>query len=111
MRTGDLFSIWKYDGNIAFEDIITATEDFGIKYCIGIDGYGSVYKANLPSGKVVALKKLHRLEADEPSFDKSFRNETKVLFEICHRNIVKLYGFCLHKRCMFFIYEYIKRGS
>ncbi|KAM4080305.1 hypothetical protein ACJW30_11G004700 [Castanea mollissima] len=111
IRTGDLFSIWNYDGNIAFEDIITATEDFDIKYCIGTGGYGSVYKANLPSGKVVALKKLHRLEADEPSFDKSFRNEAKVLSEIRHRNIVKLYGFCLHKRCMFFIYEYIERGS
>nr|XP_023914703.1 MDIS1-interacting receptor like kinase 2-like [Quercus suber] len=111
MRTGDLFSIWNYDGNIAFEDIIIATEDFDIKYCIGTGGYGSVYKANLPSGKVVALKKLHRLEADEPSFDKSFKNEAKVLSEIRHRNIVKLYGFCLHKRCMFLIYEYIERGS
>ncbi|KAM3683961.1 hypothetical protein ACB098_11G005500 [Castanea mollissima] len=108
---GDIFSIWNYDGNIAFEDIITTTEDFDIKYCIGTGGYGSVYKANLPSGKVVALKKLHRLEADEPSFDKSFRNEAKVLSEIRHRNIVKLYGFCLHKRCMFLIYEYIERGS
>ena len=56
MRTGDLFSIWNYDGNIAFEDIITTTEDFDIKYCIGTGGYGSVYKANLPTGKVVALK-------------------------------------------------------
>ena len=24
---------------------------------------------------------------------------------------MKLYGFCLHKRCMFLIYEYIERGS
>ncbi|KAM4080307.1 hypothetical protein ACJW30_11G004900 [Castanea mollissima] len=111
IRTGDLFSIWNYDGNIAFEDIITATEDFDIKYYIGTGGYGSVYKANLPSGKVVALKKLHRLEANEPSFGKSFRNEAKVLSEIRHRNIVKLYGFCLHKRCIFLIYEYIERGS
>ena len=69
IRTRDLFSIWNYDGNIAFEDIITGTEEFDIKYCIGTGGYGSVYKANLPSGKVVALKKLHSLEADEPSFD------------------------------------------
>ncbi|KAH9735390.1 MDIS1-interacting receptor like kinase 2 [Citrus sinensis] len=31
--------------------------------------------------------------------------------EVRHRNIVKLYGFCLHKRCMFLIYEYMERGS
>ncbi|KAK4602215.1 hypothetical protein RGQ29_011315 [Quercus rubra] len=111
MKNGDLFSIWNYDGNIAFKDIITATEDFDIRYCIGIGGYGSVYKATLPSGRVIALKKLHRLEFEEPAFDKSFRNEAKVLSEVRHRNIVKLYGFCLHNRCMFLIYEYIERGS
>jgi serine/threonine protein kinase len=106
-----LFSIWNYDGNIAYEDIIQATEDFDIKYCIGTGGYGSVYKAELPGGKVVALKKLHRLEAENPAFDKSFKNEIKVLTEIRHRNIIKLYGFCLHKRCMFLVYEYKERGS
>ena len=65
----DLFSIWNYDGKIAYEDIIESTADFDIRYCIGIGGYGSVYKAQLPSGKKVVLKKLHRLEADDPNFD------------------------------------------
>jgi len=106
-----LFSIWNYDGHIAYEDIIEATEDFDIKYCIGTGGYGSVYKAELPCGKVVALKKLHRLEAENPTFDMSFRNEVKMLTEIRHRNIIKLHGFCLHKRCMFLVYEYMERGS
>ncbi|XP_016669922.2 MDIS1-interacting receptor like kinase 2-like [Gossypium hirsutum] len=55
-ENGYLFSIWNFDGKIAFEDIIKATEDFDIKYCIGTGGYGSVYRVVLPSGKVVALK-------------------------------------------------------
>ncbi|KAL5738989.1 hypothetical protein ACOSP7_027929 [Xanthoceras sorbifolium] len=110
-KSRDVFSIWNYDGKIAYEDIIEATEDFDIKYCIGTGGYGSVYKAQLPNGKVVALKKLHRSESDEPTFTKSFENEVRVLSEIWHRNIVKLYGFCLHKRCMFLVYEYMDRGS
>ncbi|KAG8482725.1 hypothetical protein CXB51_024269 [Gossypium anomalum] len=96
---------------IAFEDIIKATEDFDIKYCIGTGGYGSVYRAVLRSGKVVALKKLHRLEAEQPAYDTSFRNEIKFLTEIRHKNIVKLHGFCLHNRCMFLIYEYMEKGS
>ena len=37
--------IWDYDGAIAYGDIIQATEDFDIKYCIGTGGYGSVYRA------------------------------------------------------------------
>ncbi|XP_057964742.1 MDIS1-interacting receptor like kinase 2-like [Malania oleifera] len=111
IKNGDIFSIWNYDGRIAYEDIIEATEDFDIRYCIGTGGYGSVYKAQLPSGKVVALKKLHHLEAEEPAFDNSFRNEVHMLTHIRHRNIVKLHGFCLHRRCMFLIYEYMERGS
>ncbi|KAK4604024.1 hypothetical protein RGQ29_012507 [Quercus rubra] len=110
-KNGDLFSIWNFDGKIAYEDIIEATKDFDIRYCIGTGGYGSVYKAQLPSGKVVALKKLHRLEAEDPSFDKSFKNEVQMLTEIRHRNIVKLHGYCLHKRCMFLVYQYMERGS
>ncbi|KAI9198853.1 hypothetical protein LWI28_023084 [Acer negundo] len=110
-KNGDLFSIWNYDGKIAFEDIIEATEDFDIKYCIGTGGYGSVYRAHLPSGKTVALKKFHDSEFEEPTFIKSFENEARVLSEIKHRNIVKLHGYCLHRKCMFLIYEYMERGS
>ncbi|QHO54443.1 hypothetical protein S83_005481 [Arachis hypogaea] len=110
-KNGDLFSIWNYDGKIAFEDIIEATQDFDIRYCIGTGAYGSVYRAQLPSGKVVAVKKLHQRESQNPSFDKSFRNEVKMLTEIRHRNIVKLHGFCLHSQCMFLVYEYMEKGS
>ncbi|KAI4353869.1 hypothetical protein L6164_002792 [Bauhinia variegata] len=110
-RNGDLFSIWNYDGKIAFEDIIQATEDFDVKYCIGTGGYGSVYRAKLPMGRIVALKKLHRMESQNPRFAQSFQNEIKMLTKVRHRNMVKLYGFCLHNRCMFLIYEYIERGS
>ncbi|XP_044467997.1 MDIS1-interacting receptor like kinase 2-like isoform X2 [Mangifera indica] len=110
-KNGDVFSIWNYDGRIAFEDMIEATEDFDIKYCIGTGAYGSVYKAQLPNDRVVALKKLHNSESEELTFLDSFQNEAHILSEIRHRNIVKLYGFCLHKRCMFLIYEYMERGS
>ncbi|XP_031287296.1 MDIS1-interacting receptor like kinase 2-like [Pistacia vera] len=107
----DVFSIWNFDGRIAFEDLIEATEGFDIKYCIGTGGYGSVYKAQLPQGKVVALKKLHSLKIEESASLNSFQNEVHVLSELRHRNIIKLYGYCLHKKCMFLIYEYMERGS
>ncbi|KAF8029524.1 hypothetical protein BT93_E2053 [Corymbia citriodora subsp. variegata] len=110
-KNGNFLSMWNYDGNIAYEDIINATEDFDLKYCIGTGGYGSVYKAQLPNGIVVALKKLHHLEAEDPTFDKSFQNEVKYLTELRHRSIIKLHGFCFHRRCMFLVYEYMENGS
>ncbi|KAL8545973.1 hypothetical protein ACS0TY_005909 [Phlomoides rotata] len=108
---GDIFKIWNYDGKIAYQDIIESTADFDLAYCIGTGGYGSVYRAELPSGRVVAVKKLHRFEGENPTFDMCFRNEAKVLSQIRHRNIVKLFGFCLHNRCMFLVYDYMERGS
>ncbi|XP_017221821.1 MDIS1-interacting receptor like kinase 2-like [Daucus carota subsp. sativus] len=78
---------------------------------LGTGGYGKVYGARLPNEKTFALKKLHRLEAEDPNFDRSFRNEVRVLSNIRHKNIVKLYDFCLHNRCMFLVYEYMENGS
>ncbi|KAG6601689.1 putative leucine-rich repeat receptor-like protein kinase, partial [Cucurbita argyrosperma subsp. sororia] len=80
--------------------------------CIGTGGFGSVYRATLPIGKVVALKKLHSSEAAKwETLTKSFQNEIEMLKELRHKNIVKLLGYCLHKRCMFLIYEYMESGS
>ncbi|KAJ4971568.1 hypothetical protein NE237_004667 [Protea cynaroides] len=108
---GNIFSVWNFDGKIAYEDIINATEDFDAKYCIGTGAFGSVYKAVLPSGHVVALKKLHPLEGEVIADEKSFGNEIHVLIDIQHRNIVKLYGFCSHPRYTFLVYEYMEKGS
>ncbi|XP_047965608.1 MDIS1-interacting receptor like kinase 2-like [Salvia hispanica] len=108
---GNIFKIWNFDGNMAYQDIIEATLDFDFRYCIGTGAYGSVYRAVLPTRKVVAVKKLHGFEGVNPSFDSSFRNEAEVLSQIRHRHIVKLFGFCLHQRSMFLIYDYMERGS
>ncbi|KAK9077703.1 hypothetical protein SSX86_006040 [Deinandra increscens subsp. villosa] len=110
-KHGNVCSILNYDGTIAYEDFITATEDFDLKFCIGTGGYGSVYEAKLPDGKTFALKKLHHFEAEQPTFDQSFKNEIQVLTKLRHKNIVKLYGFCLHNKCNFLVYEYMERGS
>ncbi|XP_031504099.2 MDIS1-interacting receptor like kinase 2-like [Nymphaea colorata] len=106
----DLFSIWNYDGKLAYEDIVSATDNFSDEYVIGRGAHGSVYRVELPTGQIVAVKKFNQTGSDMLT-DLGFRNEIKALTEVRHRNIVKLYGFCKHPQCSFLVYEYIERGS
>ena len=107
----NLFAIWSYDGKMVYENIIEATENFNSKYCIGVGGYGSVYKAVLPTRQAVAVKKLHPLLDGEKSNQKAFTSEIHTLTEIRHCNIVRLYGFCSHPKHSLLVYEFLEGGS
>ncbi|KAL7245882.1 hypothetical protein ACSBR2_001087 [Camellia fascicularis] len=107
----NLFSIWSYDGKLVYDNIIDATNEFNSDHCIGEGGFGVVYKAHLPSGQVLAVKKFEVSQAGELAHLKSFESEIRALTEIRHLNIVKLYGFCSHPRHSFLVYEYLERGS
>ncbi|WRX11637.1 Protein kinase domain - like 10 [Theobroma cacao] len=111
-QLGDIFTVLGFDGRILYEKIIEATEDFSSNYCIGSGRYGNVYKAVLPMGQVVAVKKLHQHE-DSMLINnlKAFESEIHALTEIRHRNVVKLHGFCSHSKHSFLVYEFMERGS
>ncbi|XP_030553029.2 MDIS1-interacting receptor like kinase 2-like [Rhodamnia argentea] len=112
LNSRNVFSVLNYDGKVVYEDIVKATEGFDDKYCIGEGGSGRVYRALLPTGHALAIKKIRSSEGDEiEQITASFINEIKLLTAIRHRNIVKFYGFCssgLHK---FLVYDLIERGS
>ena len=94
-----------------FENIIEATDSFNDKYLIGVGGQGNVYKAELSSDQVYAVKKLHVETDGERHNFKAFENEIQALTEIRHRNIIKLYGFCSHSRFSFLVYKFLEGGS
>ena len=105
--------IWEKETKLKFREIVEATEDFDDKYCIGRGGFGTVYKAAMPSGPVLAVKRLHMSDSTDILEESrtSFQNEIRTLTEVRHRNIIKLYGFCSRKGRMYLVYEYAKRGS
>ncbi|XP_058202619.1 MDIS1-interacting receptor like kinase 2-like [Rhododendron vialii] len=105
----NIFLIQNFCGRIVYGDIIRATENFDDAHCIGHGGSARVYKVNLSSGQVVAVKKLFMNEGSEIGEIKSFANEVATLTEIRHRNIVKLYGFYYHKKHTFLVCEYMER--
>ncbi|XP_068318658.1 MDIS1-interacting receptor like kinase 2-like [Pyrus communis] len=97
-----------------FAEVVKAVDDFHEKHCIGAGGFGRVYKAELQSGQVVAVKRLNMSDSNDiPAINlQSFQNEIRTLTSIRHRNIIRLYGFCSRRGgCIFLLYEYLERGS
>lgn len=110
-QTKDLFAYWSFNGKIRYTSIIEATNDFDSRHRVGVGGSASAYKAELLDEKVVAVKKLHALDDENGNF-KGLTNEIDALIQIRHRNIVKLYGYCLHVRhYSFLVYEFLEGGS
>ncbi|XP_028791015.1 MDIS1-interacting receptor like kinase 2-like [Neltuma alba] len=107
----DVYFVWSLDREVTYEDIIEATKEFDERYLIGKGGQGSVYRVELPTGDVVAVKKLHSMPSGDISNKKAFTSEIQALTEIKHRNIVKLYGFFSNSQFSILVYEFLEGGS
>ncbi|PIN00354.1 Serine/threonine protein kinase, partial [Handroanthus impetiginosus] len=105
--------IWDREGKLAFGDIVQATDDFSEKHCIERGGFGGVYRADLPNGQIVSVKRLNISDSSDISLTNrhSFENEIRTLTEVRHGNIIKLYGYCFKRGSMYFVYDYVERGS
>ncbi|KAE8667513.1 putative leucine-rich repeat receptor-like protein kinase [Hibiscus syriacus] len=96
---------------LTFRNLVAATENFDERFVIGRGACGTVYKAFLPSGQAVAVKKLASQQEGNNNIDNSFRAEILTLGNIQHRNIVMIYGFCNHQGLNLLLYEYMSRGA
>lgn len=94
----------------SYNDLLVATGNFSEDAVIGRGACGTVYKAVMADGEVIAVKKLKSSGAGASS-DNSFRAEILTLGKIRHRNIVKLFGFCYHQDYNILLYEYMPNGS
>ncbi|RVW87572.1 Rust resistance kinase Lr10 [Vitis vinifera] len=74
---------------------------------IGQGGFGSVYKGELRSGQIVAVKVLVMHKAN----GQDFINEVATIGRIHHVNVVRLVGFCAEGLKWALIYEYMPNGS
>ncbi|KAF8020512.1 hypothetical protein BT93_G1050 [Corymbia citriodora subsp. variegata] len=107
----NLWAVLSFNGNMVYESIIAATKEFDAKYCIGVGGHGSVYKAQLQTGETVAVKKFKEAVEVEITSRKAFEREVHALTEARHRNIIKLHGFCSSSQHSFLVYEFLESGS
>jgi len=94
--------------NFTMDNILECLREENI---IGKGCSGVVYKAEMPNGEIIAVKKLWKTKQDEELAVDSFTAEIQILGHIRHRNIVKLLGYCSNKSVKLLLYNYISNGN
>ncbi|XP_050248131.1 G-type lectin S-receptor-like serine/threonine-protein kinase At4g03230 isoform X19 [Quercus robur] len=90
------------------ESIRVATNNFSDENKLGQGGYGPVYKGKLPSGQEIAVKRLSSVSGQGLQ---EFKNKVVLIAKLQHRNLVRLYGYCIKGNEKILIYEYMANKS
>ncbi|XP_027161451.1 leucine-rich repeat receptor-like protein kinase TDR [Coffea eugenioides] len=78
---------------------------------LGMGSTGTVYKAEMPGGEIIAVKKLWGKHKETIRKRRGVLAEVDVLGNVRHRNIVRLLGCCSNNECTMLLYEYMPNGS
>lgn len=90
----------------SYKETKRATDNFSI--VIGKGGFGTIYKAQLNDGTIVAVKRMDKVSKQG---EEDFCREMELLSRLHHRHLVALKGFCVEKDERFLVYEYMENGS
>ncbi|KAJ4704925.1 Receptor-like kinase [Melia azedarach] len=93
---------------LTFSEVVHITNNFSKSNVIGDGGSGIVYKGVLPSGQLVAVKKLGKAR-DQGS--REFLAEMEAIGSVKHNNLIPLLGFCSLGGEKLLIYEFMVNGS
>ncbi|KAL3346610.1 hypothetical protein AABB24_025179 [Solanum stoloniferum] len=92
-----------------FKDLQIATNNFSNKNILGKGGFGNVYKGHLPDGTPVAVKRLN--DGNAIGGEKQFQTEVEMISLAVHRNLLRLYGFCMTQSEKLLVYPFMSNGS
>jgi hypothetical protein len=92
---------------IKLSDLMAATNDFSPENIIGSGRTGTVYRATLTDGSVMAIKRLR----DSAQSEKQFKAEMNTLARLRHRNLVPLLGYCIAGQEKLLVYKHMANGS
>ncbi|KAL6974097.1 non-specific serine,threonine protein kinase [Sarracenia purpurea var. burkii] len=95
--------------HLNMSQVIRATNSFSPSMLLGEGGFGTVYKAQLPDGQIVAIKRAKKELFEALSTE--FRSEVELLAKIDHRNLVKLLGYLDKGNERLIITEYVPNGT
>ncbi|RWR96728.1 putative inactive leucine-rich repeat receptor-like protein kinase [Cinnamomum micranthum f. kanehirae] len=84
-------------------NLMKATNNFSKHNIIDSGRTGTMYKANLSDGSLLAVKRFH----ESHHSDQHFLSEITALATVRHCNLVPLLGFCIARRERLLIYKYM----
>lgn len=88
-------------------DLMKATDNFNKNNIIGTGRTGTLYKALLPDGCTLMVKRLQ----DSQRLEKEFVSEMNTLGNVKHGNLVPLMGFCMAKKERLVVYKFMENGT
>lgn len=92
-----------------FREVQIATNNFSSKNILGKGGFGNVYKGFLQDGTAVAVKRLK--DGSTAGGERQFQTEVEMISLAVHRNLLRLYGFCMTETEKLLVYPYMSNGS
>eukprot|EP00250_Pteridium_aquilinum_P016338 c23056_g1_i2 orf=889-2736(-) len=92
---------------LRLSDLMTATNDFSKDNIVASGRTGTLYKARLSDGSVMAIKRLQMSSHTE----KQFRSEMSILGQLRHKNLVPLLGYCMAGGEKLLVYKHMAHGS
>ncbi|XP_061353536.1 leucine-rich repeat receptor-like protein kinase TDR isoform X1 [Gastrolobium bilobum] len=78
---------------------------------LGMGSTGTVYRAEMPGGEIIAIKKLWGKHKENIRRRRGVLAEVDVLGNVRHRNIVRLLGCCSNRESTMLLYEYMPNGN
>ncbi|XAR66857.1 Non-specific serine/threonine protein kinase [Bertholletia excelsa] len=95
--------------HLNLNQVVKYTQNFSQTMKIGEGGFGTVYKAHLPDGQIVAIKRAKKEHFE--ALRTEFSSEVELLAKIDHRNLVKLLGYLDKGNERLIITEYVPNGT
>ncbi|EXB74731.1 putative inactive receptor kinase [Morus notabilis] len=92
---------------VRLSDLLVATNNFDRQNIVISTRTGVSYKAVLPDGSALAIKRLNACKLGE----KQFRSEMNRLGQLRHPNLVPLLGFCIVEEEKLLVYKHMYNGT
>ncbi|TKW17767.1 hypothetical protein SEVIR_5G389500v4 [Setaria viridis] len=93
----------------SFQEICIATSNFSEQNRIGLGNFGTVYKAKLRDGSIIAVKRATKTHGGHISVE--FRSEIQMLSKVEHLNLVKFLGYVEYEDERLILVEYVNNGT